>query len=53
MRNMLEQLSMVMESRGLSGRKPGDTFVDSSGDAIVFNGLQFFPTEGGTNEYCH
>ena len=50
-RNFLDKIIVLAESRGLSGRKPGDTFTDrSTGDKIVFDQLQFFPQGGGQFE---
>lgn len=50
MRDILNTLEMLAESTGLAGRKPGDIFRNDSGEEIVFNNIQFFPTDGGKLE---
>ncbi len=47
-RNILNKVSMLTESTGLAGRKPGAVFTDSqTNETITFNSLQFYPQEGG------
>lgn len=47
-RNLLNKVTVLTESTGLAGRKPGATFVNSTtGETITFNDLQFYPQEGG------
>lgn len=47
MRDLLDKIELLVESTGLAGRKPGDVFRNSQGDEIVFNNIEFFPSEGG------
>jgi hypothetical protein len=47
MRDILDKLDFLIESKGLANRKPGDIFKNSAGDQITFGGLAFTPTEGG------
>lgn len=47
-RKLLNTVSVLNESTGLAGRKPGAVFTDSqTGESITFVDLQFFPQEGG------
>lgn len=46
MRDILDKLSLL-ESTGLAGRKPGDTFKNPSGDTITFSKLDLYPQQGG------
>jgi hypothetical protein len=50
MRNLIDILDNLAESRGLSAREPGEEFVRTGGtdqeDVIVFQGLQFYPESG-------
>ncbi len=49
LRQLVETIETLNESRGLAGRRPGDTFIDrATGDTLVFNELEFFPKAGGT-----
>ena len=50
MRDLLDTLSILTESTGLAGRKQGDKFKNSEGNEIVFNKIEFFPSEGGKLE---
>lgn len=47
MRDILDKLSLIMESTGLANRKPGDVFKNKQGDTITFNNIEFYPKEGG------
>lgn len=47
MRDILNNLELLIESTGLAGRKPGDLFRNSHGDEITFQSIQFFPEGGG------
>jgi hypothetical protein len=48
MRDILNLLdSILVESVGLANRKPGTTFANPQGDELVFQGLDFYPAEGG------
>ena len=46
MRDILSKLEVLTESRGLSGRVPGDLFVRDD-ETLTFNELQYYPEEGG------
>lgn len=47
MRDLLNTYDSVLtEGVGLSNRKPGETFANSSGDVITFQNLTFFPESG-------
>lgn len=50
MRNWLDKISTLLESTGMAGRKPGDTFKNPEGDKITFSQIQFYPNEGGKFE---
>jgi hypothetical protein len=50
MRDILDTLSVLTESTGLAGRKPGDKFKNPTGDEITFSQIEFFPSEGGKLE---
>lgn len=50
MRDLLSKLSILNESTGLAGRKPGDTFKNPEGEAITFSRIEFLPSEGGKLE---
>lgn len=47
MRDIINKLEQLTESTGLAGRKPGDTFTDSTGQKVQFTELRFFPEQGG------
>ena len=47
MRDLINLLSVVNESTGLAGRKPGDTFKNTQGEELIFNDVEFFPQGGG------
>ena len=47
MRDILDKLSLILESTGLAGRKSGDIFRNPEGKEITFNELKFFPDGGG------
>lgn len=47
MRDLLDKLSLLVESTGLAGRKPGDTFKNPNGDIITFKSINFYPAAGG------
>jgi hypothetical protein len=50
MRNLIDIIENLEESRGLSARNPGEEFVRTGSkdqdDVIVFQGLQFYPESG-------
>ena len=48
MRDLLNLLDSLTESRGLSGRKPGAVYKrgDTADDQIVFQNLTFYPKVG-------
>jgi hypothetical protein len=48
MRDILNLLDAIVESRGLSGRKPGAVYKrgENADDQIVFQNLTFYPTVG-------
>lgn len=50
MRNLIDILDHLEESRGLSARQPGEEFVRTGStdqdDVIVFQGLDFYPESG-------
>ena len=48
MRDILNQLEIIAESVGLANRKPGTLFANPQGDELVFQGLEFYPKEGGS-----
>lgn len=50
MRDLLDKIQILIESTGLAGRKPGDTFKNPDGDKITFNRIEFFPSDGGKLE---
>jgi hypothetical protein len=50
MRDLLDTITVLSESTGLAGRKPGDKFKNANGDEIVFNNIEFYPREGGKFE---
>lgn len=50
MRDILDKLEVLTESTGLAGRKTGDVFRTPNGDEIVFDSLQFYPSQGGKLE---
>ena len=50
MRDILDKLSLLMESTGLANRKPGDRFKNENGDILVFQSLDFYPEQGGKLE---
>lgn len=47
MRDFIDKLTTLLESTGMAGRKPGDTFKNPAGDSITFNQIEFFPSKGG------
>jgi hypothetical protein len=48
MRDILNKLDFLTESRGLAGRKPGDVFMDpADGETITFQELMYYPEGGG------
>jgi len=50
MRDLLDKISLLVESTGLAGRKPGDTFKNPQGETITFKSLEFYPSNGGKLE---
>lgn len=49
MRDLIQKVILI-ESTGLAGRKPGDTFKNPAGETITFNQIEFFPSNGGKLE---
>lgn len=48
MRDLLNLLNTVLtESTGLAGRKPGDMWQNSQGQTLAFNNIVFYPEGGG------
>ena len=47
MRDILNKIETLAESTGLANRKQGDVFRNPDGDEIVFDGIEFYPREGG------
>jgi len=49
MRNLIDLIEskMLTEATGLAGRSEGDIFKDQSGNPVSFQGLSFYPPEGG------
>jgi len=47
MRDLLDTITILSESTGLAGRKPGDKFKNANGEEIVFNNIEFYPRDGG------
>lgn len=47
MRDLLDCLDTLVESEGLTNRKPGAVFTNSQGQKALFQQLAFFPAEGG------
>ena len=48
MRDILNLLdSILTESVGLANRKPGTLFANPQGDELVFQGVKFYPEDGG------
>lgn len=47
MRDIIDKLTLLTESTGLAGRKPGDVFKNSQGEEAIFNQIKFFPEGGG------
>lgn len=49
MRNLINLIEskMITEATGLAGRVEGDIFKDQSGNTVTFQGLSFYPPDGG------
>lgn len=47
MRDLLNQIDLLVESAGLANRKQGDIFKNKEGNSITFNEISFYPQEGG------
>ena len=47
MRDLLNKISILLESTGLAGRKPGDIFKNNQDQELTFNSIEFVPSEGG------
>jgi len=47
MRDILDKLSFIVESRGLGARKAGEVFEDPEGNQIRLVSVDFFPEGGG------
>jgi hypothetical protein len=41
----------ITEATGLANRSPGAVFKNAAGEEIVFEGVQFYPEDGGRLEY--
>ena len=52
MRDLINLTSNLTESVGLANRKPGETFINSSGDLLTFIGLNFYPSEGKFDDHA-
>lgn len=50
MRDILDKLTTVVESKGIANRKAGAVFADSEGNEITFQNIRFFPEGGGRFE---
>ncbi len=52
MRDLLDTLDIIIlsEGVGLSNRKPGETFKNSSGEILTFKSLDYYPDKGGKYE---
>ena len=44
---MRELINILVESRGLGARRPGEVFVNDAGEEIRVNSIDFFPAGGG------
>jgi hypothetical protein len=44
---MRELINILVESRGLGARRPGEVFVNDAGEEIRVNTVDFFPAGGG------
>jgi len=44
--NLLDTVTLLTESVGLSNRKPGEKFKNSADDLVTFQGLDFYPPSG-------
>ena len=50
MRDILDKIQIIAESKGLANRRPGAIFKNSAGDEITFVDLSFYPDGGGRFE---
>lgn len=50
MRDLIDIITILHESTGLAGRKPGDAFKNPKGENITFSHIDFYPAEGGKFE---
>jgi hypothetical protein len=48
----MKALEFVTESRGLFGRRIGDTFVDDNGNEIKFQGIDIFPSDKANDAFA-
>ena len=48
---MRELINLITESVGLANRKPGESFINSKGDLLIFVGLNFYPDSGKFNDH--
>jgi|AACY02.1.fsa_nt_gi hypothetical protein len=48
MRDILNKLEYIVESEGLTNRKPGTVFTNPQGGKAFFQKLEFFPAKGGS-----
>jgi len=47
MRDIIDKIKYLTESTGLAGRKPGDVFKNKNDEQIIFQNIEFFPSQGG------
>lgn len=47
MRHLLDKFNDLMESEGLTNRKPGAIFTNAQGEKAYFQNITFFPPKGG------
>lgn len=44
---MRDLINIINEATGLANRKPGSLFSNPEGDQLIFQGLDFYPEQGG------
>jgi len=47
MRKIIDTIVNLSESVGLANRKPGTEFANPQGDKLIFQNLNFYPSQGG------
>jgi hypothetical protein len=47
MRDLMNILDLLVESKGMANRKPGDVFKNPEGKQLTFNNIEFYPEGGG------